>query len=170
MIFLHDKWFIRAILKRNGRCHSPLLNSHSAPPFCNGRGTVICMWQPNGPSATKQGLIVWFSFIPIAHVPHLHLNPNRDDPAMTRVADRRWYEPNKNIFPVTVYGFYSLLSVAPLRFSLCIHKPELHRTGRRPGANKAHYDRYSLQRWPEWFLILQYRGIPLPLASIHQPH
>ncbi|CUS12157.1 unnamed protein product [Tuber aestivum] len=30
-------------------------------------------------------------------------NPNRDDPTMTKVVDRRWYERNKHIFPASVW-------------------------------------------------------------------
>ncbi|RPA92270.1 XAP5-domain-containing protein [Choiromyces venosus 120613-1] len=31
------------------------------------------------------------------------VNPNRDDPTMTKVVDRRWYERNKHIFPASVW-------------------------------------------------------------------
>jgi len=59
MMFLHGNCFVRAVWKWNGRCLLRLPNAYFVLPLWNGRGMAVCMWQRNGPSTTKQGLILY---------------------------------------------------------------------------------------------------------------
>jgi len=48
-------------LFRNGmvsyhRCLLPLPNAHFVPPFWDGKGMVVCMWQRNGPAQPNRAL------------------------------------------------------------------------------------------------------------------
>jgi len=48
--------FVRAVQKWNGRCLLPLPNAHFVPPFWDGKGMVVCMWQRNGPAQPNRAL------------------------------------------------------------------------------------------------------------------
>lgn len=43
----------------------------------------------------------------ISGVPNEELEGYHDDPSVTKVVDRRWYEKNKHIFPASVWEEYS---------------------------------------------------------------